>query len=113
MHPFSPPLSRRPLAIALAMLAAAILFVPAKTEAYSSEVNKCISNYTYTSQPRLARNTLKAACLCSHNSSRNTCSQWPAERIDCVQEHMPGATDNNAARQVNLYCNRKARLRHN
>ncbi|TVM19449.1 hypothetical protein DPQ33_03565 [Oceanidesulfovibrio indonesiensis] len=114
MHQYSLSLRRKSLALMLVVCAAALLWGPGKATAFSSDVDQCIGKYTFTGQPRLARNALKAACVCSEDDTGgNQCYRWPEKRIDCIKKHMPTATDNNAARQVNLYCNRQARLRHN
>jgi len=99
--------------LVLAAAFSAMLLCPSFAGAYSDEVNQCIDSYTFTDQPRLARNALSTACLCSYDPGISRCSQWTTERIKCVVKNMPKALDNNDARQINTYCKRKAGLRYN
>ncbi|MFW5734326.1 MAG: hypothetical protein ACOCWR_04620 [Oceanidesulfovibrio sp.] len=106
--------SRKNLAPMLFAVVFAILLAPSPAGAYDEKVQQCIDKYTSRSQPRLASNTLRAACLCQYGTMGiSRCSQWPEERIDCVVDLMPQAMDNNDARRVNTYCKRKAGLRFN
>lgn len=100
-------------ALVLAAAFSAMLLCPSFAGAYTNDVNQCIDNYTFTEQPRLARNALSTACLCSYDPGLTRCSQWTKKRIQCVTKYMPKALDNNDARRINTYCKRKAGLRYN
>jgi hypothetical protein len=101
-------------ALALAAVLTVALLSAHPAHAYNRDVRACINTYDHPDLPRLAFNTLSAACLCDHDSRGLTrCASWPAARIRCTFDNMPKAADNNDARQVNTYCKRKSGLRHN